>query len=109
MALVFINYCTVALQLLQHQQREKKSNPLVSNDIIRRYRYSTFIRDNKHKRIRCNIKQNHPNSSFIWSMYNNIPGDGKDDKISTLSLVIMLVVICKCVFISFALMAVCYR
>ncbi|XP_055712336.1 disintegrin and metalloproteinase domain-containing protein unc-71 isoform X4 [Phlebotomus papatasi] len=35
--------------------------------------------------------------------------EGQEDKISTLSMVIILVVIVKCVFTSFALMAVCYR
>lgn len=39
----------------------------------------------------------------------HFPGNGNEDKINTLSLVIILVVICKCVFIGFALMAVCYR
>lgn len=39
----------------------------------------------------------------------HFPGNDNEDKISTLSMVIILVVICKCVFISFALMAVCYR
>lgn len=33
----------------------------------------------------------------------------KDKGISTLNMVIILVVIVKCVFICFALMAVCYR
>lgn len=36
-------------------------------------------------------------------------GNDDEDKISTLSLVIILVVSCKFVFISFALIAVCYR
>lgn len=47
------------------------------------------------------LKRNH--------CFLNFAEDHNSDKIGTLTMVIILVASCKCLFISFALMAVCYR
>lgn len=53
-------------------------------------------------------QRNSPNF-LIYKLYYSYTDIDNKDKITTLQMVIILVVICKCVFCSFACMAICYR